>query len=109
MRHPTVVTACLASTATAYGPEELSNSTSGTASPTSAPAPLSAFESRAELLDAIEHWYDDEGHADGWWRGGDRYGPIGAWDTSRVADMSRLFCHADYCRPHSHVGASVGA
>jgi len=106
MRHPTVVAACLASTARAYGPETLSNET---ASPTSAPAPLSAFESRAELLDAIEHWYDDEGHADGWWRGGDRYGPIGAWDTSRVADMSRLFCHADYCRPHSHVGASVGA
>ena len=102
MRHPTVVAACLASTARAYGPETLSNET---ASPTSAPAPLSAFESREELLDAIEHWYDDEGHADGWWRGEDRYGPIGAWDTSRVADMSRLFCYADYCWPHSHVGA----
>ena len=91
MRHPTVVAACLASTARAYGPEALSNETS---SPTSAPAPLSAFESRAELLDAIEHWYDDEGHADGWWRGEDRYGPIGAWDTSRVASAASAFSGA---------------
>ena len=39
-----------AGAATAYGPETLSNET---ASPTSAPAPLSAFESREELLDAL--------------------------------------------------------
>ena len=83
-------------------------SASPSASPTPKPTPEPTPEPNAELRAAVGEWFADADAAAA------KYGPMGAWDTSRVSYMSGLFgcsqtCTLPYLIFNEDLGAWVGA
>ncbi|KAH8053536.1 hypothetical protein JL722_9378 [Aureococcus anophagefferens] len=58
-----------------------------------------AFADKSELQAAVDAWLADSDAAE------ETYGHISAWDTSKVTDMSELFCGASWACTHYNTNA----
>ncbi|KAK7237897.1 hypothetical protein SO694_00022474 [Aureococcus anophagefferens] len=58
-----------------------------------------AFADKSELETAVDAWLADSDAAE------ETYGHISAWDTSKVTDMSELFCGASWACTHYNTNA----